>query len=177
MTQIGSLAVYDGSKWAELSAVAAGQVLRSAGVGVVPAYGRVSLTHVIHGNAGADATWTNMPLADTLFAGSTRHIRKLDLTNYTQCRLTMTKASVAGAAASKLILRYKADPWSATVGDYSDIGTSEVSLAASGGIDGLVSSWIDLVAGAKGDVWIALVGSGGDGALDPTFGAISAEFR
>lgn len=176
MTQVGSLGVYDGAKWVELPGVATGQVLRSAGVGVVPTYGRVSLTHVIHGNAGADLTWTNMPLAATLLSGSTRHIRKLDLTNYTQCRLTMTKGSVAGAAASKLMLRYHT-AWSSTVGDYVDIGTSEVSLAASGGIDGLVSAWIDLVSGAKGDVWVAMVGSGGDGALDPTFGAISAEFR
>lgn len=117
-----------------------------------------------------------MPLAATLLFGSTRHIRKLDLTNYTQARLTMTKASIAGVSGSKLILRYRT-AWSSTASDYSDIGTSEVSLAADGGIDGLVSSWVDLASGAKADVWIAVVGTGGDGATDPTFGTISAEFR
>ncbi len=134
------------------------------------------ISYVIHGNAGADATWTNMPAAATLLFGSTRHIGRLDLSKRTQVRFVMTKGSVAGASGSKIILRYYT-AWSSTVGDYLDIGTSEVSLATDGGIDGLVTSWVDLAAGAKADVWIAVVGSGGDGALDPTFGTIRAEFR
>ena len=39
------------------------------------------------------------------------------------------------------------------------------------------SAWINLVAGAKADVFIGLIGSGGDGALDPAFGSIVAQFR
>lgn len=176
MPTTGDLLVRNGSQWETLSAGTVGKVLRSGGAGALPTWAYHHLTHVIHGNGGADATWSMMPLAATLLFGSTRHIRKLDLTNYTQSRLTMTKASVAGAAASKIILRYHT-AWSATVGDYSDIGTSEISLATSGGIDGFVSSWIDLASGAKADVWIAVVGSGGNGVLSPTFGTISAEFR
>lgn len=173
---VGDIPVRGASGWAVLPAVAAGQVLRSSGVGAVPAYGRVSLTHIIHGNGGTAATWTNMPAAATLLFGANLHIRKLDLTNYTQARLVMTKGSVAGVAGSKIILRYYT-AWSATASDYLDIGTSEISLATDGGADGLVSSWVNLAAGAKADVWIGVIGTGGDGAVDPTFGTISAEFR
>ncbi len=176
MTAIGSLAVYDGAKWAVLPPGTARKALHSGGAGVVPSWEYQQLTYVIHGNAGADATWTNMPLAATLLFGSTRHIGQLDLSKRTQARFMMTKGSVAGASGSKIILRYHT-AWSSNVGDYLDIGTSEVSLPTNGGIDGLVTSWIDLAAGAKADVWIAVVGSGGDGALDPTFGTIRAEFR
>jgi len=41
----------------------------------------------------------------------------------------------------------------------------------------LVTSWIDLAAGAKADVFITLDGSGGDGVLDPAFGNIYAQFK
>jgi len=33
------------------------------------------------------------------------------------------------------------------------------------------------LSGAKADVFVAIVGSGGDGALDPVFGQIVAQFR
>lgn len=176
MASQGDITYFNGSQWVRLAAGTVGQVLRTGGSGANPAWAYHHLTHVIHGNGGADATWTNMPAAATLLFGSTRHIRKIDLSNYTQVRLTMTKASVAGVSGSKIILRYRTS-WSSTASDYSDIGTSEVSLAADGGIDGLVSAWVNLAAGAKADVWIAVVGTGGDGVVDPTFGAISAEFR
>src|SRR5688572_17888537 len=51
--------------------------------------------------------WTNMPLAATFWNGSHRHVTKADLTNYTQVRLIVNKQATAGAAASKLILRYR----------------------------------------------------------------------
>lgn len=172
----GDLMVKSGAKWLSLPAGTAGKVLRSGGASASPTWAYHHLTHVIHGASGQVATFTNMPAAATLLFSSTLHIRKLDLTNYTQARMTMAKGGTAGALGSKLILRYRT-AWSSTASDYSDIGTSEVSLAADGGIDGLVSSWVGLASGAKADVWIAVVGTGGDGATDPTFGTISAEFR
>lgn len=176
MAAHGDITFFNGSQWVSLTAGTTGKVLRTSGSSANPAWAYHHLTHIIHGNGAADATWANMPAAATLFASSARHVRKLDLTNYTQARLTMTKASVAGVAGSKIILRYYT-AWSATASDYLDIGTSEISLATDGGIDGLVSSWVDLAAGAKADVWIGVIGTGGDGAVDPTFGTISAEFR
>lgn len=129
----------------------------------------------IAANAAA-VTWTNMPLAATFWNGSHRHVLKADLSSYTQARLVVNKQGTAGAAASKLILRYRTT-FSATVGDYSDIGTSEVSVAVNVQNSCLASNWINLAAGAIADVFIAVVGSGGDGALDPIFGSIVAQFK
>ena len=125
---------------------------------------------------GAGITWTNMPSAETFFAGSHRHVLKADLSGYTQCRLIVNKQGTSGAANSKLILRYRT-AFSTTVGNFSDIGTSEVSVAVNTTNNVLASNWIDLAAGAKADVYVCVVGSGGDGALDPIFGQISAQFK
>jgi hypothetical protein len=124
----------------------------------------------------AAVTWTNMPLALTFWNGSHRHIIKVDLINYTQCRLVVNKQTTAGAAASKLILRYRT-VFSTTVGDYSDIGSTEVSVAVNTTNNILTTNWIDLATGAKADIFLSLVGSGGDGILDPAFGQIFAQFR
>lgn len=90
--------------------------------------------------------------------------------------MIINKQGTSGAANSKLILRYRT-AFSTTVGDYSDIGTSEVSAAVNTTNTVLATNWIDLAAGAKADVYIAVVGSGGDGAIDPVFGSISAQFK
>lgn len=125
---------------------------------------------------GAAVTWTNMPSAETLFAGSHRHVLKVDLTNFTQVRLVVNKQATAGAAASKLILKY-ATSFQTSAGNYSAIGASEVSVATNNQNTVTATGWINLVAGAKADVFVAVTGSGGDGALDPTFGSIVAQFK
>lgn len=127
--------------------------------------------------AGAAALiWTNMPLAATFFGGANRNSINIDLTNYTQVRFSGIKLTVAGAAASKLILRYRT-AFSITVGDYSDIGSSEVSVACNVQNQLLQTAWINLITGAKANISLAIVGSGGDGVLDPQFGNIWAEFK
>jgi hypothetical protein len=117
-----------------------------------------------------------MPLALTFWSGSYRHITKVDLTNYTQVRLVVNKQTTAGAVASKLILKYRI-AFNTTVANYSDIGVSEVSVAVNVINTILETSWINLVAGAKADIFLSLTGSGGNGTLDPAFGQISAQFR
>src|SRR3972149_10825353 len=92
---------------------------------------------------GAVQAWTNMPLALTFWQGSHRHILKVDLTTYTQVRFVVNKQATAGAAASKLILRYLT-AFSTTVGNYLDIGTGEVSIAVNTTNNVLATSWIDL---------------------------------
>ena len=131
---------------------------------------------VINGRTDANSTWTNMPAAVTFLFGSYRHVQPVDLSNCTQCRFIVNKQSTAGDVSSKLMLRYNTS-FSTTVGNYSDIGTSEVSVAVNVTNTLLVTSWIDLVAGAKADVFVAVAGSGGNGILDPAFGVISAQFK
>lgn len=121
--------------------------------------------------------WTNMPSADTLLNGSHRHVLRVDLTNFTQVRLVVNKQSVAGGATSKIRLGFAAT-FQTTPAGYAAIGTSEVAASPLNVQNAIVASaWIDLVAGAKADVFLALIGSGGDGALDPTFGSIVAQFK
>jgi hypothetical protein len=129
----------------------------------------------IHSDAAA-VTWTNMPLAATFWNGSHRHISKHDLTNFTQARIVVNKQGTAGSTDSKLILKYRTS-FSVTAGDYLDIGTSEISVAVNVQNTVLTSSWINLAAGAKADVFVCVIGSGGNGAIDPIFGSVSAQFK
>lgn len=124
--------------------------------------------------------WTNMPAALSFFLSTAtvaKGVTRVDLTGYTQVRLLVNKQGVAGAALSRLILRYKTEPFTQAVANYSDIGTTEVSVATNVLNTFLDSGWINLATGAKGDIFLALLGSGGDGVLDPAFGTVTAVFK
>lgn len=108
--------------------------------------------------------------------GNDRNVWKVDLSNYTQARLVLRVTTASASANSPRVrLRYHT-AFSTTIGDYIDIGTSEIacSLASTGVI---ASSWIDLVTAAKADIF--LIGSeiGGDGAADPVYASVVAYFR
>ena len=127
----------------------------------------------------AAGAWTNMPTAATLFNGSHRHVTRVDLTGFTEVRLVVNKQATAGAAASKLALRFSAS-FQASAGGYENIGAGGAEVACSPlNVQNTIvtSAWTPLIAGARTDVFLALVGSGGDGALDPAFGSVVAEFR
>lgn len=128
---------------------------------------------------GGGVTWTNMPAAANIFVNYVGHINWFDATNYTEVRFVVNYLT-AGSAGSKLILRYATSfpAGGGSAANYSDIGTSEVSCSISAAGPTLVkSSWIALASGAKADLVLCVVGSGGDGIVDPQFYDISAEFR
>ena len=126
---------------------------------------------------GANVVDTNQPTALRFFkALPYLAAQKCDLSVYTQLRFNVMKAATAGAAASKMILLYSAN-WTTTVGSWSNISDAEVSLATNVQNTSLSSGWVNLVAGARGDVHIGIFTSGGDALLDPAFGNISVEFR
>ena len=127
-------------------------------------------------NSTMPDTWTNMPSAISFYDGSNAFITAAELTNFTQVRLLINKLGTAGAAGSIIILRYNTS-YTQNANLWSTIGTTSVQLAVNNTNQFLETAWIDLVAGAKADVFIALMGSGGDGAADPIFGMITAEFR
>lgn len=123
-------------------------------------------------------TWSNMPNTLQFFDSSSAYVTEMDLSLYNEVRLIVNRQGTAGAAASKLILRYQATTGAPfTASSYLDIGTSEVSLNVSGTNDVLITNWIPMVSGAIGNVFLALLGSGGDSSADPVFGNIYAEFR
>jgi hypothetical protein len=123
-------------------------------------------------------TWSNMPSTLQFFDSSSAYVTQIDLTYYNQVRLIVNKQGTAGATGSKLLIRYQATSGSPfTESSYSVIGTSEVSVAVDTTNTILTTTWIDLVSGAKSDVWVALMGIDGDTTADPVFGNIYAEFR
>lgn len=128
-------------------------------------------------------TWTDMPLALSFWNGATTgtgryfSLCKLDLTNYTQVKMIMVKASVAGVAGANLKLRY-ATTDDNTAANYLTIGSSEVQTTFGTGVNQIYDTgWIDLVAGAKADVYCVILGDTGNGTADPTFHKVYALFR
>jgi parallel beta-helix repeat protein len=121
--------------------------------------------------AASSVTWTDMPAALTELLGNTRQRTKVDLTNITEARL-IVNLPTAGAATAEMRLQYSTDQ---STWNYLDSGTGpSVSLAANGL---QVSSFVTLVAGAKSDVFLRVVGINGDGAADPILGTIYAQFQ
>lgn len=134
--------------------------------------GLYTLHATIHSEADSAATFTNMPAADTFLFSSHRHVTLVDLEGMSKIRLKVNKQATAGSVGSKLILRYSLT-FSTSVGNYSDIGTSEVSVNIDNTNTFLDSGWVDIHNDAKSDVYICVVGNGGNGTLDPQFGNIS----
>lgn len=165
------------STWAALSPGANGQVLMAAGSAANPTWAYRAIDICIHAASGADLTWTNMPAASTLWAGSGRHIFKIDLGDYRQCRFVINCRGTAANAGATVTLMYSTS-YTETVGSLSNIGTSAVTVTLGGTNTIVDSGWVDLAAGAKAaNVYVALVGAGGDGVIDPTFGGVHVQFR
>lgn len=123
-------------------------------------------------------TWSNMPDTLQFFDSSSAFVTRADLSTFNEVRLIVNRQGTAGAANSKLILRYQTTGGAPfTQGSYSDIGVTEVSLNVSATNNLLATSWIQMASGAMSDVWVALLGIGGDNSADPVFGNIYAEFR
>ena len=140
--------------------------------------------HIVHvheytidmANDATGVTWTNMPSAITLWNGTAGKVINVDLTNFTQVRLHGVKLGTAGDTNSKLYIRYNGS-FTTTASTYQTIGSSSVQVACNVQNSYLDSGWINLVAGAKGNVWVALLGDGGNGTIDPIFGNIYVSFR
>lgn len=133
--------------------------------------------YVIHANASAAAAFTNMPAADTFLFSSHRHVTLISVEGMSHVRLKVNKQATAGAVGSKLILRYS-PVFSTSVASYTDIGASEVSVPIDSVNTFVSSPWIDLDPSVfvYDDIFIAVIGNGGNGTLDPSLGNISVSF-
>lgn len=129
-----------------------------------------------YGDTATNLQLTNQANAEAFLSAVARDITLIDLTTYSQVRLvTRVLTGSASANSPRLRLRYKTT-FSTTVGDYIDIGTSEVSTSLTS--TGVISSgWVDITALAKADVYVTVTQIGGDGAADPVIGFINAYFR
>ena len=158
---------------AEIEAKLTGEIASHTHAGGAGGAGMLCLPFVAD---GANLALTNMALALQFLGNSHRFATRADLTSFTQCRLVVNKQATAGAAASKIILRY-ITAFNVTAANWSDIGASEVSVAINVQNTVLATAWINITALAKADVFICPLMSGGDGALDPVVGNITAQFK
>lgn len=137
------------------------------------------LTLPIHADATANITLTNQVSTDQFLGNSNRNIYRVDLTGYSEVRLTARVITGSASANSpRIVLRYRT-AFSTTIGNWTstqDIGSSEVSCSmTTAGV--IMSSWISLVSGAKADVYLSVIQTGGDATADPVLGPIYACFR
>ena len=139
----------------------------------------LALDVTVNSEAATASTWTNMPAADTFLFGSHRHILAVDISGATLARLKVNKQATAGFAGSTLRVLY-ALAFSTTVGDYSEFCNPSISVAVDTTNTYLISEWSKIVPGAfdgSGTVFLAIVGAGGNGQLDPQFGSIAVGFE
>lgn len=114
-------------------------------------------------------TLTDNPLAVGFVAGLGPMV--LDLQTARQIRLTARVTTVSASAnAPRIKLMYSTSLIAPVVGNYHDIGISEVAASLFTGVQFGDSGWIDLAPLARvGTVAVALASIGGDGVADPVF--------
>lgn len=131
---------------------------------------------ILHADGGANLTFTNMALAETLVAARTT--TSIDLVGYTQARFKSNQ-QVTSASVNTPLLRAKYyTTYTATVGTFIQLGASaevEFSLTGAGYKD---TGWIDIAVGAQiNNCFIGFTVIGGDGAADPAVGYTELLFR
>lgn len=137
---------------------------------------RLHLPFIVSTNAGT--AWTDMPVADTFLFGVYSHVKQADLTPFTQVRLNVLIGGTAPVANAKLRVGF-ASAFSGTVANYASIartGLCSVTLAASAA-QAATSGWVPMAGTARGEVFLALIGSDGNATADPVFCQASVEFK
>jgi hypothetical protein len=126
-------------------------------------------------NAGQ--TVTSQPSAERFYGNSSKNMILLDLSGYTQVRM-VTRVTTASASANspRYTVKYRTT-YDASISNFIDIGTSEVSTSLTS--TGLISSgWINLATEAKAnDVYVILSEVGGDASASPITGIVMLYFK
>lgn len=119
-------------------------------------------------------TWASMPAALTELNGSTRSRTKLDLTGYTQARVTASISTV-GNSTAELRIQYSTNGDTQSTWAYLDGASGPgANISVNGG---RASAWVNLAAAAKADVWVRVVGINGNGSISPAIGAVVLQVK
>lgn len=119
---------------------------------------------------------SNMPSTPTTLNGLGAFYRRTQTTNMSAVRLmAWVQAGSASVNSPRLYLQYFDGGSYVTVGAGTVASGDAISLATGGVF--VISNWITLPAGAKGDFLWRVVSDGGDGAADPSVGSLDIEFR
>lgn len=148
----------------------AGTLLKNNGTGTLTWGGTItSLFAFMAGGTGE--VWTNMPAGLREFDNDVRRRVFIDLTNATQVRLGVNVIT-AGAAGSVLAIQYSTNQ---STWNYLDGGTGpSVPINSTGLVN---SSFVTITPAAKGNVYLRVVGSGGNGNADPNISTIHLEVK
>ena len=124
------------------------------------------------------ATWATQPAAVTEFLGVTRHRSAGLLQGVVKARV-LANVTAAGVAGAVLGVQYSIDSgvtwtWLDGTAGATTTGAPNVGISSTGVQAG---AWAALVAGAKVDVWLRLIGASGNGIASPAFGNIYLETR
>jgi hypothetical protein len=117
------------------------------------------------------STWTNMPAALTPLLGRPAGGIPLDMSEYTQIRLTGV-VTTAGSSGAVLQARL-ATTAPLVAGSYAAILAS-ASIASTGILD---TGWQSVSVASRVAGFVDVLGSGGDGAADPVLGALTLWVR
>jgi hypothetical protein len=117
------------------------------------------------------ATW-GIPAAITFLFAQTAYCYRVALGGFTQARMSVARGSTAFPAGTKLGVYYSA-AWNATASAWTATGTEVSPLTAN---VPAVSAWVDLPVGARGDVYLTVMGYGGN-TTAAQIGGILVEFR
>lgn len=124
----------------------------------------------------AGSVFSNMPAGLQPAFNNYFAVQRVDLTNYSQVRLQMIKASTAGFTGARMFLG-SAPTFSTTVSNYTSISNPDASVNIDVTNTFLETGWVDILPSKRGDNYLLVVGSGGNGVIDPQFGGIWAQFR
>lgn len=135
-------------------------------------------------NSGSIGSWKDMPAAATFLMSNPASCQQKDLSGYTQVRINTTMGGTAGASGARLGLRFRPASSSPsftttiTEANWPSISVGDVCRVPVSGTNFPFSSgWQSILGTAKQDVFLAVVGSGGDGTIDPIIGTVTIELR
>jgi hypothetical protein len=142
-----------------------------------PSVARLPIPFSFHADGSANITLTNQATAEQFLGNSNRNITVLDLSGKADVKLVARIVTNSASVNSPRIIAKYRTTFSTTVGDYVNIGTSEVSCSMSS--TGIVqTSWIPLAAGARiASCFVTITQIGGDAAADPALGPITLWVR
>lgn len=130
-----------------------------------------------HTAADSNVTLTNQANAEQFLGNSNRNITMADLSGFTEYRLLARVVTGSASANSPRLYAEYHTSFTTTVGTYSTLGTSvvSVSLTTAGHV---ATAWTALAAGAIADgIFLTVLQNGGDAAADPAVAQVVLEFR
>jgi parallel beta-helix repeat protein len=125
-----------------------------------------TLVCVVSLNHGAVA-WTDQPATLTEVFGNTNRRTKVDMSGFLQCRVSVA-VTAAGVAGSHLKVQYSTD-----LSTWVDL--TSTTLIDATGVN--VSTWENIPAGGKADVYLRAAGIDGNGTADPSLGTIQLQLK